>query len=257
MFAWKVSGLLLNLISAIALIVSVATNQWVVTPTTYFGLWIACIDLYSDSFCRTIPSVSVFLNVTRTFLLMSIVFLVMSEIMQLVAIKSPNLLRKMKMHKLVRTWCLNAGLFTVIGMSVFTATSGINPETDHYSWSYALGWVSAAVSLVAGIIAYYVFMKGIPDVLAQPEPVTGQTALYMANPYTAQPGAAQQYPVQPGVFQPYSGPPMLIQPYPGSTEGVLPYLEPPPAYAPQTDVALPYPACPLQEAFPPQPEKHF
>lgn len=257
MIALKVSGLLLSLISTILLIVSIATNQWVVTPTFYFGLWVVCTDAFSETYCNSISSVSVFLNVTRAFLIISIVFLVMAVSMQSSAIKGHNLLGTLNMQKQAGSWSFNAGVFTVIGMSVFTATSGINPRTDYYSWSYALGWVSAAINLAAGIIGYYVFKKEIPALLAQPEPVTGQTTQFMANPYTVQPGAIQQYPVQPGVIQLYPGPPVPYQPYPGSTEGFVPHHEPPPAYAPQPDLALPYPQYPVQEVFPPQPEKRF
>ncbi|XP_078511577.1 lens fiber membrane intrinsic protein-like [Lissotriton helveticus] len=257
MIALKVSGLLLSLISTIALIVSIATNHWAVTRKFYFGLWVACFDAFSESFCNSISSVSVYLNVTRAFLIIALVFLVLAVSTQISVIKGQNSLGKMNMQKQAGSWSLNAGVFTVIGMSVFTATSGINPRTDYYSWSYALGWVSAAVSLVAGIIGYYVFKKEIPALLAQPEPVTGQATQIMANPYTVQPGAVQQYPVQPGVIQLYPRPPVPNQPYPGSTEGFVPYHEAPPAYAPQPDLALPYPQYPVQAAFPPQPEKRF
>ncbi|XP_078507182.1 lens fiber membrane intrinsic protein-like [Lissotriton helveticus] len=250
MIALKVSGLLLTLTSTIALIVSIATNQWVVTPDVYFGVWVAC----TDSFCTSIPSVSVFLNVTRYFLVISLVLLMLAVSMQISAIKGHNLLGKLNMQKQAGSWSLIAGVFTVIAMSVFTATSGINPRTDYYAWSYKLGWVSAGVSLVAGIIGYYVFKKEIPALLAQPEPVTGQATQIMANPYTVEQGAVQQYPVQQGVVQLYPVPLVPNQPYPGSTEGFVPYHEPPPAYATLPDLALPYPQYPVQAAFSPQPE---
>ncbi|XP_078511574.1 lens fiber membrane intrinsic protein-like [Lissotriton helveticus] len=151
MSALKLSSLVLIIISLIVILISLASDYWISSPGSFFGLWRWCLL----GICTTLGS-AVDIDTTRAFIIISFLLLVLSAVTQFLEIWINNVLMGMNKQKLVTILNFCAACSAIIGMSVFTGFAGVNAP---YSWSFALGWVSAGLSLLAGVVALVAFKK--------------------------------------------------------------------------------------------------
>ncbi|XP_069460908.1 lens fiber membrane intrinsic protein-like [Ambystoma mexicanum] len=151
MLALQVSSLVLLLLSAIVNVISLATDFWIAASGSHFGLWRVCIlDI-----CGTLGN-GADIDATRAFSIISLLLLLVAVLMQILEIMFNTVLSGTNKQKLTAILSFCAGASALIAMSVFTGSARPSGSTT-YSWSFALGWVSTGLSLVAGAAAFLAF----------------------------------------------------------------------------------------------------
>ncbi|XP_069460907.1 epithelial membrane protein 1-like [Ambystoma mexicanum] len=145
MLALQVSSLVLLLLSAIFNVISLATDSWITTPGVRFGIWRLC-DLNACGNLRNDADI----DATRAFSIISFLLLLVAFFVQIYEIWSETV------KKVTGFLSFCAGVCALIGMSVFVGSFRSAGFTT-YSWSFALGWVSTGLSLVAGAVAFVTF----------------------------------------------------------------------------------------------------
>ncbi|XP_069460909.1 lens fiber membrane intrinsic protein-like [Ambystoma mexicanum] len=150
MLALQVS-LVLLLLSALFNVISLATDFWITAPGGHFGLWRLC----ALNICGTLGK-GAEIDATRAFSIISLLLLLVAVMMQILEIWSKTVLSGTNKQKLTAILSFCAGASALIAMSVFTGSFRPAGST-RFSWSFALGWVSTALSLVAGAAAYLAF----------------------------------------------------------------------------------------------------
>lgn len=154
MSALKLSSLVLIIISLIVILISLASDYWIAGPGSYFGLWRIC----TRGICVTLGSAAD-IDATRAFIIISFLLLVASAVAQILEIWINNVSMGINKQKLVTILTFCAACSAIIAMGIFTGSAGRAGDNVPYSWSFALGWVSAGLSLLAGVVALMSFKK--------------------------------------------------------------------------------------------------
>ncbi|XP_078511576.1 lens fiber membrane intrinsic protein-like [Lissotriton helveticus] len=154
MSALKLSSLVLIIISLIVILISLASDYWMSGPGTFFGLWRICVQ----GICGTLGSAAD-IDATRAFIIISFLLLVLSAVAQILEIWINNVSMGMNKQKLVTILNFCAACSAIIAMGIFTGSTSSSGATLSYSWSFALGWVSAGLILLAGVVALVSFKK--------------------------------------------------------------------------------------------------
>ncbi|XP_069476455.1 lens fiber membrane intrinsic protein-like [Ambystoma mexicanum] len=142
-----VCSLFLLLISAILNVISLATAFWVTARNFNLGLWRICIG----NICANLGSTAE-IDSTRAFSIISFLLLLVAIVIQIREIwfRAVSGADKQKLTAILG-FC--AGASACIAMSVFTASARPSGGAM-FSWSFALGWVSTVLSMVAGAVAF-------------------------------------------------------------------------------------------------------
>ncbi|XP_078511573.1 lens fiber membrane intrinsic protein-like [Lissotriton helveticus] len=150
----KMSSLGLLLLNVLLLLISLSTTHWIDQPGANFGLWRYCIQLG----CGSVPSTSS-LDAVRAFIIISFLLLLVATSFQILEIWHKTVLDGTNKQKLTAILSLSAACSAVLAMSIFTGTARRGGSPVGFSWSFDLGWVSAALSLLAGVVAFVSFKQ--------------------------------------------------------------------------------------------------
>lgn len=146
------SSLGLLLLTLLLLVISLSTAHWVDQPGAYFGLWRICFQLG----CGSIQSNS-YIDAVRAFIIISFLLLLVATSFQVLEIWHKSVLDGMNKQKITAILSFSAACSAVLAMSIFTGWARRGGSPVGFSWSFDLGWVSTALSLLAGVVAYVSF----------------------------------------------------------------------------------------------------
>ncbi|XP_078507181.1 lens fiber membrane intrinsic protein-like [Lissotriton helveticus] len=144
----KMSSLGLLLLNVLLLLISLSTTHWIDNPVGHFGLWRFCIPLG----CGTVQSASD-IDAVRAFIIISFLLLLGAATLQILEIWSKNVLNGANKQKFTAILSFGAAFSAVLAMSIFTGLASGRGNPVGFSWSFHLGWLSAALSLLAGVVA--------------------------------------------------------------------------------------------------------
>ncbi|XP_069057301.1 lens fiber membrane intrinsic protein-like [Pleurodeles waltl] len=154
MSALKLSSLVLIFVSALVVLISLASDYWISSSVSFFGLWRLCVQ----GICTSLGSAAD-VDATRAFIIISFLLLVASGVLQILEIWISTVMAGVNKQKLVTIMNFCAACSAIIAMGVFTGSANSAGAGVPFSWSYALGWVSVGLSLLAGVVALVSFKK--------------------------------------------------------------------------------------------------
>ncbi|KAJ1132502.1 hypothetical protein NDU88_010811 [Pleurodeles waltl] len=142
------SSLGLLILNVLLILISLSTVHWIDQPGASIGLWRICISFG----CGTVQSAPD-IDAVRAFIIISFLLLLVASSLQILEIWFTNVLDGMNKQRLTAILSFGAACSAVLAMSIFTGAARSGGGPVGFSWSFYLGWVSAALSLLAGVIA--------------------------------------------------------------------------------------------------------
>ncbi|XP_044274717.1 lens fiber membrane intrinsic protein-like [Varanus komodoensis] len=135
-----------SLISLLILLIALGSDYWATAGAFSQGLWNIC----DGTTCVKLQVSSVALNTVRAFVLLAMI----TSVVACCCLCAGFWLKQVgsvSMAMMAATANVVAGLFTMIGMSVFT---GRSEQSVFFGWSFGFGWSCFPLFLICGGIAY-------------------------------------------------------------------------------------------------------
>ncbi|KAM3830172.1 protein NKG7-like [Vipera latastei] len=167
MFCCRIFSVLMASLSISLLLMALSTDYWIVSfgphGTAHSGLWQLCVKIESfKNQCDAVKEPFGYITATRVFLILASLAALAFHFF-LIAAFVPSMFGILGKPLVASVAAYVAGLFTLIGLAVYTAETWKEKPPSQiqvsFAWSFYSGWIAFPLFLLAGIFNHVASMN--------------------------------------------------------------------------------------------------
>lgn len=164
----RIICIVLVLVSFIILLTAITTNNWMGDGQMSVGLWYACLRPLCAKTPDYIHPRAAALKVVHIMLFVAVFFATGATLLLSVSFFQTRF-KSTSLAMLSGIASIAAGIFIMIGMSVYTHGSKKEKAAVHSEWSFYTGWVASSLFLLTGLVTLMICRREHPQERQEPQ----------------------------------------------------------------------------------------